>query len=141
MTSSLGKTTIADAVVSKIAGIAAREVSGVYDTGGGASRAVGALPGRIPGATVDHSQGVSVGVGEKQAAGHAGAVTRVFFGQGDVRMSVPDDADVIAATVAAVPGVAALHAGMFGEAAMYPPGHPVPGIRANADGGTVAAAS
>ncbi|WP_193043823.1 Asp23/Gls24 family envelope stress response protein [Mycolicibacterium baixiangningiae] len=63
-----GKTTIADTVVSKIAGIAAREVNGVYALGGGASRAVGALRERIPGGSVNHAQGVSVEVGEKQAA-------------------------------------------------------------------------
>ena len=68
LASSKGKTTIADTVVSKIAGIAAREVSGVYDLGGGASRVVGALRERIPGANLNHSQGVSVEVGEKQAA-------------------------------------------------------------------------
>ncbi|MBJ7338817.1 Asp23/Gls24 family envelope stress response protein [Mycolicibacterium sp.] len=68
LVSSQGKTTIADTVVSKIAGIAAREVSGVYDLGGGASRVVGALRERIPGASLNHSQGVSVEVGEKQAA-------------------------------------------------------------------------
>jgi len=63
-----GKTTIADTVVSKIAGLAAREVNGVHALGGSASRAVGALRERIPGATVNHAQGVSVEVGEKQAA-------------------------------------------------------------------------
>ncbi len=68
LVSSQGKTTIAHTVVSKIAGIAAREVSGVYDLGGGASRVVGALRERIPGGNVNHSQGVSVEVGEKQAA-------------------------------------------------------------------------
>lgn len=68
LVSSQGKTSIADTVVSKIADIATREVSGVYDVGGGASRVVGALRERIPGASVNHSQGVSVEVGEKQAA-------------------------------------------------------------------------
>jgi uncharacterized alkaline shock family protein YloU len=68
LVSSQGKTTIADAVVSKIAGIAAREVNGVFSLGGGAARAVGALRERIPGANVNHSQGVSVEVGEKQTA-------------------------------------------------------------------------
>lgn len=63
-----GRTTIADAVVSKIAGIATREVHGVHDVGGGASRAIGALRERIPGAGVNQSQGVSVEVGERQAA-------------------------------------------------------------------------
>ncbi|WP_236950401.1 Asp23/Gls24 family envelope stress response protein [Mycobacterium sp. MS1601] len=68
MESAQGKTAIADTVVSKIAGIAAREVSGVFDLGGGASRVVGALRERIPGASVNHAQGVSVEVGEKQTA-------------------------------------------------------------------------
>ena len=63
-----GKTTIADTVVSKIAGIATREVSGVHALGGGASRVVGQLRERIPGASTNHSQGVSVEVGERQAA-------------------------------------------------------------------------
>lgn len=63
-----GRTTIADVVVSKIAGIATREVQGVHDVGGSASRAIGALRERIPGATVNQSQGVSVEVGERQAA-------------------------------------------------------------------------
>ncbi len=68
MSTDQGKTTIADAVVSKIAGLAAREVTGVHALGGSASRAVGALRERIPGASVNHAQGVSVEVGEKQAA-------------------------------------------------------------------------
>jgi uncharacterized alkaline shock family protein YloU len=63
-----GRTTIADTVVAKIAGIATREVSGVHALGGGAARAVGALRERIPGGRTNHSQGVSVEVGERQAA-------------------------------------------------------------------------
>jgi uncharacterized alkaline shock family protein YloU len=63
-----GRTTIADTVVAKIAGIAAREVSGVHALGGGAARAVGALRERIPGGRTNHSMGVSVEVGERQAA-------------------------------------------------------------------------
>ena len=68
LVSTQGKTSIADTVVSKIAGIATREVSGVHALGGGASRVVGALRERIPGASTNHSQGVSVEVGERQAA-------------------------------------------------------------------------
>ena len=63
-----GKTTIADTVVAKIAGIATREVSGVHALGGGTARAVGALRERIPGGRTNHAQGVAVEVGERQAA-------------------------------------------------------------------------
>ncbi|MDT7553201.1 MAG: hypothetical protein QOI16_1737 [Pseudonocardiales bacterium] len=65
-----GKTTIAASVVQKIAGIAAREISGVYAMGGGVSRAFGAIRERIPGGGVGVSNisGVQVEVGEKQAA-------------------------------------------------------------------------
>lgn len=67
--SSQGKTTIASSVVQKIAGIAAREVSGVYALGGGLSRAFGEIRERIPGSTgASRTSGVSVEVGEKQAA-------------------------------------------------------------------------
>lgn len=65
---SQGKTTISDAVVSKVAGIAAREVPGVYGFGGGAARAFGAITERIPGGRASTTQGVSVEVGERQAA-------------------------------------------------------------------------
>lgn len=63
-----GKTSIADVVVSKIAGIATREIPGVHALGGGAARAVGMLRERIPGSKTNLSQGVSVEVGETQAA-------------------------------------------------------------------------
>jgi uncharacterized alkaline shock family protein YloU len=61
-----GTTTVEDSVVAKIAGIAAREVPGVHDLGGGAARAIGALRSRIN--QTDQGQGISVEVGEKQAA-------------------------------------------------------------------------
>ncbi|MEQ3552376.1 Asp23/Gls24 family envelope stress response protein [Pseudonocardia nematodicida] len=66
-----GKTSIAASVVQKIAGIAAREVSGVHSMGTGASRAFGALRERIPGGGstgASNVAGVAVEVGEKQAA-------------------------------------------------------------------------
>ena len=63
-----GRTTITDSVVSKIAGISTRDVSGVYALGGGAARAVGAIRERIPGSRTNHGQGVAVEVGERQAA-------------------------------------------------------------------------
>lgn len=61
-----GKTTIADGVVAKVAGIAAREVPGVYALGGGGARAIGAIRGMMN--ADDLSQGVKVEVGETQAA-------------------------------------------------------------------------
>lgn len=63
-----GRTVIADTVVAKIAGIATREVEGVADLGKGAARAVGAIRERIAAVGVDVAQGVSVEVGERQAA-------------------------------------------------------------------------
>ncbi|RPF20884.1 Asp23/Gls24 family envelope stress response protein [Myceligenerans xiligouense] len=61
-----GKTTIQDDVVAKIAGIAAREVSGVYALGGGAQRMVGNIRDALN--STDLTQGISVEVGEKQVA-------------------------------------------------------------------------
>lgn len=65
---SRGNTTIADSVVQKIGGVAAREVSGVYALGGGAARTIGAIRERIPGSSQSVGQGVAVEVGERQAA-------------------------------------------------------------------------
>ncbi|MDH6180120.1 putative alkaline shock family protein YloU [Microbacteriaceae bacterium SG_E_30_P1] len=64
--SATGKTVIVDPVVAKIAGIAAREVPGVFALGGGAARVVGAIREAIGGA--DLGQGVKVEVGETQVA-------------------------------------------------------------------------
>jgi len=65
---SQGNTTIADIVVSKIAGLATREVNGVAGFGSGAARVMGAVRERIPGARSSSRQGVAVEVGERQAA-------------------------------------------------------------------------
>lgn len=62
-----GSTVIADAVVTKVAGIAAREVSGVHELGGGATRAIGSVTQRV-GIGDERTQGVSVEVGETEAA-------------------------------------------------------------------------
>ena len=62
-----GQTTIADAVVTKVASIATREVGGVYALGGGTARVVGSVAQRV-GLGEQHSQGVSVEVGEKETA-------------------------------------------------------------------------
>lgn len=63
-----GKTSIADVVVAKIAGISAREVAGVHELGASTARTVGAIRERIPGSRVNYGQGVAVEVGERQAA-------------------------------------------------------------------------
>ncbi len=64
-----GRTSIADSVVLKIAGVASREVAGVHAMGAGGARAFGAIRERLPGSGgPSPSQGVSVEVGERQAA-------------------------------------------------------------------------
>lgn len=61
-----GRTVIDDGVIAKVAGIAAREVSGVHALGGGAARAIGAIRSAI--GNDDRGQGVKVEVGERQVA-------------------------------------------------------------------------
>ncbi|MEU8981354.1 Asp23/Gls24 family envelope stress response protein [Streptomyces sp. NPDC048309] len=64
-----GRTTIADGVVAKIAGTAAREVPGIHNLGAGMARAIGAMRERVAGGgSGDVSRGVKVEVGESQAA-------------------------------------------------------------------------
>jgi uncharacterized alkaline shock family protein YloU len=67
-----GRTTIADGVVAKIAGMAAREVPGIHSLGAGMARAFGAMRERVPGAGRGGggavTRGVKVEVGERQAA-------------------------------------------------------------------------
>ena len=62
-----GQTTIADALNTKVAGLAAREVPGVHDLGGGTARAVGSVTQRV-GLGDQRTQGVSVEVGQREAA-------------------------------------------------------------------------
>ncbi|MDX2404770.1 Asp23/Gls24 family envelope stress response protein [Streptomyces microflavus] len=63
-----GRTSIADTVVVKIAGMAAREIPGVHDMGGGLSRTLGAVRDRVPGGRPNVGRGVKVEVGERQTA-------------------------------------------------------------------------
>ncbi|MGR4883867.1 Asp23/Gls24 family envelope stress response protein [Streptomyces sp. LARHCF249] len=67
-----GRTTIADGVVEKIAGLAAREVVGVHamGSGSGLSRTFGAVRDRVPGGSgkASVSRGVKAEVGEVQTA-------------------------------------------------------------------------
>jgi uncharacterized alkaline shock family protein YloU len=63
-----GKTAIADNVVAKIAGIAAREIPGVHDlVTSGAGAAIAGLASRVTGGDT-RSLGVSVEVGQQEAA-------------------------------------------------------------------------
>lgn len=65
-----GDTTIADQVVEKIAGIATREVSGVYAMGSAAGRAISNLTSKITSSSSrgNVSSGVSIEKGERQTA-------------------------------------------------------------------------
>ena len=85
-----GKTSIAVAVVAKIAGIATREVAGVHEMGKGAARTFGTIKGKLPGGSSSPSptQGVSVEVGERQAAVDLDLV--VEYG-----VSIPDVAESV----------------------------------------------
>jgi uncharacterized alkaline shock family protein YloU len=68
--STRGRTTIADGVVEKIAGLAARDVDGVHAMGGGLARTFGAVRDRVPGGSGQKSvsRGVKAEVGEVQTA-------------------------------------------------------------------------
>ncbi|MFI8363864.1 Asp23/Gls24 family envelope stress response protein [Streptomyces sp. NPDC085612] len=63
-----GRTSIADVVVVKVAGMAAREIPGVHDMGGGLSRTLGAVRDRVPGGRPNVGRGAKAEVGERQAA-------------------------------------------------------------------------
>ncbi|MGW1541819.1 Asp23/Gls24 family envelope stress response protein [Streptomyces sp. NPDC002309] len=63
-----GRTTIADGVVEKIAGLAARDVVGVHAMGSGLSRTLGAVRDRVPGGSKSVTRGVKAEVGEVQTA-------------------------------------------------------------------------
>ncbi|MCK7621917.1 Asp23/Gls24 family envelope stress response protein [Streptomyces sp. RS10V-4] len=64
-----GRTTIADGVVEKIAGLAAREVPGVHAMGSGFARTLGAMRERVPGGrSGTATRGVKAEVGEVQTA-------------------------------------------------------------------------
>ncbi|MFD5796961.1 Asp23/Gls24 family envelope stress response protein [Streptomyces diastatochromogenes] len=63
-----GRTTIADGVVEKIAGLAARDVVGVHAMGSGLARTFGAVRDRVPGGAKSVTRGVKAEVGEVQTA-------------------------------------------------------------------------
>jgi uncharacterized alkaline shock family protein YloU len=82
-----GHTRIADGVVSKIAGLAAREIPGVQSMGRGLSRTFGAFRQKVTRASEEDlaTQGISVEVGERQAAIDIDIVT--YYGQSIVEVS------------------------------------------------------
>ncbi|MCL6499157.1 MAG: Asp23/Gls24 family envelope stress response protein [Firmicutes bacterium] len=79
--------------VAKIAGLAARDIPGVHAMGGGVARRFGQLRELIPGGSQAASQGVSVDVGERQAAIDLNLVTE--YGQ-----SIVDISDAVRRSVA-----------------------------------------
>ena len=86
-----GVTTIADGVVAKVVGIAAREVTGVYEMGAAPARAIGRATSRV-GIGDERTQGVTVEVGKREAA--ADLVIVVEYGE-----SIPQVADEVRANV------------------------------------------
>jgi uncharacterized alkaline shock family protein YloU len=90
LTTDHGKTTIADVVVQKIAGLAARDINGVYSLGGGVARAFGAVMDRIPGSgsVSGLKPGVNVEVGERQAAVDLNLVVEYGVEIGDLTRAI-----------------------------------------------------
>jgi uncharacterized alkaline shock family protein YloU len=84
MTTDTGSTRIGEGVVAKIAGLAARDIPGVFSMGS-AGRRVSQLRSLIPGGSEGASQGVSVEVGEREAAIDLNLVT--WYGQSIVEIS------------------------------------------------------
>jgi uncharacterized alkaline shock family protein YloU len=82
-----GTTRIADSVVAKIAGLAARDIPGVHSMGTGMARRIGQLKSLVPGGgeTATAGQGVAVQVGEREAAVDLDLVT--WYGQSIVDIS------------------------------------------------------
>lgn len=74
-----GDTTIEETVVQKLAGLATREVPGVYAMGNAARRAFSSMTERIPGSQTNVSNGVSVEKGERQTAVDVSIVVEYGF--------------------------------------------------------------
>jgi len=87
LSSEKGQTTITDGVVTKVAGLAAREVPGVHELGGSTARAIGNVTQKV-GLGDARTQGVSVEVGQLEAAVDLTIV--VEYGE-----SIPQVADAV----------------------------------------------
>jgi len=89
LSTSQGKTSISDSVVAKIAGMAAREVDGVYKMGAGTARTIGSLRERLPGSSGPSvTSGVTVEVGETQAAIDLDVVVEYGVAIGDLSQGI-----------------------------------------------------
>ena len=86
-----GRTTIADGVVEKIAGLAARDVLGVHAMGSGLSRTLGAVRDRVPGGSKSVTRGVKAEVGEVQTALDLEIVVDYGVSIGDVARAVREN--------------------------------------------------
>jgi len=83
-----GKTIMADGVIAKIVGLAAREIEGVHDlTGSGAVSTISGLASRVTGSD-QRAQGVLVEVGEREVAADLRMV--VLYG-----VNIPQLADAV----------------------------------------------
>jgi len=91
-----GRTTIADTVAEKIAGMAAREVPGIHNLGSGMARTIGGVRERMPGGQPSITRGVHVEVGEHEAAVDLDVIVDYGFPITDVA------ADVRTSVIAAV---------------------------------------
>jgi uncharacterized alkaline shock family protein YloU len=83
-----GRTTIADSVVEKMAGIATREVPGIHNLGTGMARTMGGVRERMPGTQPSVTRGVHVEVGEHQAAVDLDVVIDYGYAIADVASDV-----------------------------------------------------
>ncbi|MGW5368329.1 Asp23/Gls24 family envelope stress response protein [Streptomyces sp. NPDC004009] len=86
-----GRTTISDGVVEKIAGMATRDVLGVYALGSGLARTFGAVRDRVPGGSKSVTRGVKAEVGEVQAALDLEIVVEYGVSISDVARSVREN--------------------------------------------------
>jgi uncharacterized alkaline shock family protein YloU len=85
---SRGRTTIADSVAEKIAGMATREVPGIHNLGSGMARTIGGVRERVAGGQPSVTRGVHVEVGEHQAAVDLDVVVDYGFPITDVAADV-----------------------------------------------------